>query len=550
MGGRHRDLDYFIHAFSSPLTALHGAVALLRRRLADSNPLLTTDLLTMIERNTTRLHSASELLMQHATTENGYVVVRVPAALFHPNDSVGPPAPVASPAALAEVTPPTVAAPVAEPAPALPPPGGVALLFSDDAAYAEQLRTLCAGGDFSLHHVASPTAAVDSVRRHSPALVLIDMAHAQEPLLVAQVLSEDPDTKRVPMLLLYESSVRETLPLTTLPTLPRATPADAFLAALRETVALGQSRNPAQPRVLLVDDEADMRQLVAIHLEEAGFQVAMAGGGAEALQLVQRQPVDLIILDLMLPDLDGFVVLGGLRARPETAITPILLLSAINAPDEKVRGLELGADDYITKPFSMLELVARVQAAVRRSEREGSANPSTRLPGNITIERAISQRISQQTPFAICYCDLDNFKAYNDTYGFLKGDAIIQQTARLLVETVKLHGNPDDFVGHIGGDDFVVLTTPQCAEAIGQEAIARFDAMVPLFYDAPTRERGYIESEDRQGNAARFPMLSISVAAVTNRKKPFSHPGEVAQRSVEPKKQAKWQVGSSFVLAE
>lgn len=158
------------------------------------------------------------------------------------------------------------------------------------------------------------------------------------------------------------------------------------------------------------------------------------------------------------------------------------------------------------------------------------------------------RRINQKTPFAVCYSDLDNFKAYNDTYSFLKGDAIIQQTAHVLMAAVRQHGNLDDFVGHIGGDDFVIITTPDRVEALCCEAIARFDEVIPFYYDAEVRARGYIDGIDRQGNPARFPLVSISIAVVTNRERPFSHPGEVAQRSIEPKKLAKRQLGSVYVV--
>jgi GGDEF domain-containing protein len=252
----------------------------------------------------------------------------------------------------------------------------------------------------------------------------------------------------------------------------------------------------------------------------------------------------------MLPDIDGFTALGGLRAQAETQLTPIILLSAINSPMEKVRGLELGADDYITKPFSAAELSARVQAAMRRSEREGGANPSTRLPGNIAIERAISQRIDHGLPFAVGYCDLDNFKAYNDRYGFLKGDAVILRTAQILLDAIRTMGNPDDFVGHIGGDDFVVISTPDRIETICSTAVARFDATAPFFYDPATRQRGFISGVDRQGRPTRFPLASITITVISSARHTFRHPGEVAQRAAEGKKRGKQIPGSLYLLHE
>jgi PleD family two-component response regulator len=302
---------------------------------------------------------------------------------------------------------------------------------------------------------------------------------------------------------------------------------------------------------LIVDDEPDIAQLISNQFTDEGYLTTVLGSGTEVLRIVREQQFDLILLDLLLPDIDGFTVLGGLRVQPETQLTPIILLSAINSLADKVRGLQLGADDYITKPFSDVELNARVQAAMRRSEREGGANPSTRLPGNIAIERAISQRIAQNdSEFAVCYCDIDNFKAYNDTYGFLKGDAVIQRTAQILLDTVREYGNPDDFVGHIGGDDFVVITSLRRLDIVCNKIISGFDATAPLLYDREARTRGYISGVDRQGRPMAFPLVSISIIAVSSRLRPLSHPGEVAQRSVEPKKRAKLISGSVLIIDE
>ncbi len=268
------------------------------------------------------------------------------------------------------------------------------------------------------------------------------------------------------------------------------------------------------------------------------------------LMIAQKQSFDLIILDLLLPDIDGFSVLGALRARNATTTTPIILLSARDSAPEKVRGLQLGADDYVTKPFSPAELQARVRATLRRFEREAGANPSTRLPGNTAIERTLRRRIELGIPFAVCYADIDNFKAYNDTYSFLKGDAVIHQTANVLLEAVAQQGNYDDFVGHIGGDDFVVITTPERAAAVAGYAIRTFDLLSPLFYDAATRVRGYIDAKDRQGRPMRYAFVSLSIGIVSTERYPIHHVAEVAQRSVEPKKCAKEQEGSIFIFEE
>ncbi len=191
---------------------------------------------------------------------------------------------------------------------------------------------------------------------------------------------------------------------------PKTAAPTALLDAIQRTIAAGRLRAEQPPTLLIVDDEPDLLRILEVMLHEDGYRVVSASAGNEALLLAQKQSFDPLILDLLLPDLDGFAVLGALRARAPTALTPIILLSARDSAAEKVRGLQLGADDYVTKPFSAAELLARVRAAPRRRELEGGANPSTRLPGNVAIEQAIRRRIENNQPFAVCYTDLEQLQ--------------------------------------------------------------------------------------------------------------------------------------------
>jgi DNA-binding response OmpR family regulator len=395
---------------------------------------------------------------------------------------------------------------------------------------------------------AQSERGVDLARTVRPTLVLLDPALDERGELARHVLEEDPDTKGM-QLAVMALEPSPTAGQQALSLAPNLAPEQA--AEMLEHVLAGGARKQAQrPHILIVDDEPEIAGLMALQFTDEGYQITTVQSGTELLRIVRERQFGLILLDLMLPDISGFTALGGLRAQPETQLTPIILVSAIDSPAEKVRGLQLGADDYITKPFSAAELSARVQAALRRSEREGGANPSTRLPGNVAIERAITQRIAERQPFAVCYGDLDHFKAYNDSYGFLKGDAVIQRTAQILLDAVRAEGNPDDFVGHIGGDDFVVLTTPDRAGPICTAASAQFDETAPLFYDAETRAAGFISGVDRLGRPTAFPLVSITFAVVSSARQPFTHPGEVAQRAAEAKKRAKLIPGSIFLVEE
>jgi diguanylate cyclase (GGDEF)-like protein len=541
----------FNHLFSSPLTAMRGAIDLLRRPRRTADDPTTRELLETLDRSCTRLRAAVEVLLTHSQFDGEQVEMLAPlrafeAILQQPTSAasrvVGAPAPRTS----VEAAPATSA----EPVPSTRPPAvtGKVLLIEDSSTYRGVLHMVLAGAGYEVLEAVNGIQGVDLAREHHPDLILLDL---ELPLLsgkqVAQVLREDPETKAIPLIYLsgYNRLLAQLPPH--VDALPKTAAPTALLHIVQQTLAASQARAEQPPIILTVDDDPDILSVLHAALQEDSYRVVSAETGAEALMHTQKQVFDLIILDVLLPDIDGFSVLGALRARPETALTPIILLSARDSAAEKVQGLQLGADDYVTKPFSPDELSARVRATIRRRELEGGANPSTRLPGNIAIERTIRRRIENNLPFAVCYTDLDNFKAYNDTYGFLKGDAVIHQTAHVLLAAVEQHGNQDDFVGHIGGDDFVVITTPDRAERVCAHAITAFDSLAPLFYDAATRARGFIDACDRQGQPTRFPFVSISIAIVSNAQQSILHLAEVAQRSIDLKKRAKEIAGSVYV---
>jgi DNA-binding response OmpR family regulator len=557
MDDNRENLARFSHLLSSPLTALRGGIDLLRRPRRTPSDQLSGELLDALERNYVRLRVVLETLLKHTQVVDGQVRIDVPLGLFP-----AAPTPLAHPAPPHQSAQAPAQASAAWNPDAVPAAGhgsqptreeGIKtiLLVEDSTTYRAALRLLLRGAGYTVLESVEGMQAIDIARAFRPDLIVLDL---DLPLLsgwqVAQVLREDPDTKAIPLIYLSGDTqlLVESMPDTEMVLKSAAPP--ALLQAIQRIIAAGNLRAEQPPSLLIVDDEPDICHILEQLLSDDGYRVMSARMGAEALAIAQRQSFDLIILDLLLPDLDGFAVLGALRARPATALTPIILLSARDSAPEKVRGLQLGADDYVTKPFSADELLARVRAALRRSELEGGTNPSTRLPGNLAIEQAIRRRIDQNLPFAVCYVDLDNFKAYNDTYGFLKGDAIIHQTAHVLLAAIEQRGNQDDFVGHIGGDDFIVITTPDRAEALCAQSIGDFDTLAPLFYDPETRLRGYIDALDRQGQPMRFPFVGLSIAVVSNAKYAILHLAEVAQRAVDLKKRAKEQPHSAYVIEE
>jgi diguanylate cyclase (GGDEF)-like protein len=300
-------------------------------------------------------------------------------------------------------------------------------------------------------------------------------------------------------------------------------------------------------RILVVDDEPPIRDILKFQLEHAGFRVACAGTGEEGLKMVEQDPPDLVLLDLMIPEVDGYEVCRRLKSTYGSRHIPVIMLTARGELAEKLKGLENGANDYVTKPFSIPELLVRVRNVLSWSQTQREANPLTGLPGNVSIERELTARLEARSPFAFIYTDIDNFKAFNDYYGYAKGDLVIKTTARILVEAVEEHGNEGDFVGHIGGDDFVAMTTPDRADAVARCVIERFDRTAATLFEEDDLERGYLKIRKRSGEMMRVKSLGITLAVVTNEKGPITHIGRVADVASELKRYGKSMNGSVVV---
>jgi diguanylate cyclase (GGDEF)-like protein len=303
-----------------------------------------------------------------------------------------------------------------------------------------------------------------------------------------------------------------------------------------------------KPLVLVVDDDAALRAIISTNLGLAGFRVMGAADGPSALALLDDHVPDVVVLDVMMPMMDGYATLGKIRRHATASHVPVIVLTGGGSDSiDPVKSLEAGADDFIAKPFSPQEMLARVRAKVRRANVDSSLQPLTRLPGNIAIEHAVRNRFEERRPWAVIYADIDNFKAYNDAYGFARGDDAIKLVASTMVETIKAMGDETDFLGHIGGDDFIVVTVPARAETLAKAIAANFDRAVPAVYDAVDRARGWIASRDRRGNPQRFPLMSLSLAIVTNSNRVTSYQniGEVA---AELKSYAKRQPGSYVAM--
>ena len=298
--------------------------------------------------------------------------------------------------------------------------------------------------------------------------------------------------------------------------------------------------------VLVADDDEDIVRFVEVNLRLEGFEVTTANDGREALNSARDMIPDLVLLDIMMPEMDGFEVCQTLRASTRTKHIPIIMLTAKSLSADKVVGLTSGADDYIIKPFDPIELVARVKSALRRVREMRSVNPLTQLPGNVQVQEEVAKRVAAGAPFALMYIDLDNFKAFNDHYGFLRGDESIKTLAQTVEDAIKSNGG--GFVGHVGGDDFVTLVEPEASEDVAKAVISLWDEKVPLLYDPTDLTRGYIEVADRRNQVHRFPVTSVSIGIASNANKPIKSHWEASEIATEMKQFAKRETGSSYAL--
>ena len=301
-------------------------------------------------------------------------------------------------------------------------------------------------------------------------------------------------------------------------------------------------------RILIADGEPAVRQLLELVLSGQGYEVSLAQNGAQLVRMAQERVPDLMLVDLMMPQIDGYEAIRQLRNDTRTAHVPMLILTAKSTLEDVVIGFETGADDYITKPFNIPELLARIKSHLRRANQQPVRNPLTGLPGNILLTEELKYRLGQPEPFAYLYVDLDNFKAFNDTYGPARGDRVIKLLAEVLVEAVAEHGTSSDFIGHIGGDDFAVVSSPEVLDTLCQRIIASFDERVRLLYDPDDRARGYLHGTDRQGVPRRFPIISLSIGIATNRHRTFDDHEQLSRIAAEMKQYAKQAPGSWYAV--
>lgn len=299
-------------------------------------------------------------------------------------------------------------------------------------------------------------------------------------------------------------------------------------------------------KILLINDSIADREWMETILKGEGFEVFTSSGGNQTISLAKGVSPDLILLEVGLPDQNGYQVCKDLRSHKELSRIPIVLLSSEEALD-KTESLECGADDYIIAPLSENELIVRVKMNLKRYLEDRSVSSLTGLPGSSAIDEEIKKRVMNRgEKFSILFIDIDNFKAFNHAYGFLRGDEVIKLVARIAAEAISQVGERDDFLGHDGGDDFVLITTPENATVLGSKIIDEFDRGILDFYRLDDLSRGFVVTQTRQGAVLKHPIMTVSVSVVSNEKREIATHWEVRDIGKEIKEYAKNAVGSGY----
>jgi diguanylate cyclase (GGDEF)-like protein len=297
--------------------------------------------------------------------------------------------------------------------------------------------------------------------------------------------------------------------------------------------------------IVLISKDAVLTNIVATKLEHS-YGLIPFTSITSALDCIYNSIPDLVVFEFDPKDRALIDVFNNLKTDPIFSQLPVLAILPEEAgiPDWR----SFFVEDYISIPDLEREVLARVDLCIVRSERIVEINPLTRLPGNISINKQIQTRIEAGEPFALAYLDIDQFKPFNDKYGFSRGDEVIKVTGRLILNIVKNRQPQRSFVGHIGGDDFIYIMDEGLIEETSAEIIDAFDRLISTFYDGEDRERGRIQSKDRQGNTETFPLMSVSVGAAANREGQFSHYGEITEIASRMKTYSKRFKGSSFSM--
>jgi len=275
-------------------------------------------------------------------------------------------------------------------------------------------------------------------------------------------------------------------------------------------------------RILVVEDDIDISKMLRIYFDSQGYEVLVANRGGDALELCRKKLPNVVVLDIQLPDVDGYEICKSLRSNTRTSYVPIIFLTQKDERSDKIAGLELGADDYITKPFDIEELKLRVEGAIRRSQREALTHPVTNLPAGKLIEEQLKQVKDAATPWRLLYFGIRNVSAFKEVVGPIPVNEVLIFLADIMREAVETYGTLNDFIGQASDNDFIIITSPAVAPNICRIVIKRFDEESKVFYPFSIREAGKVTYQDIDGEMKESDFMKLVVGVVSSEDGPFA----------------------------
>ncbi|HKG95442.1 MAG TPA: GGDEF domain-containing protein [Gemmatimonadaceae bacterium] len=303
----------------------------------------------------------------------------------------------------------------------------------------------------------------------------------------------------------------------------------------------------AQIAVLYAPNDRRPPEPVDAWLHGLGMPLSIVRSADELMALALRGRPRVVVLDARQHPVAALKTCGRLKSDSYTGIVPCVVVCRSDEVSFAA-AFDAGADEVVAEEDVPAHATQRLAALLRRSDRDTSVHPSTRLPGTVAIEGEISRRLASRELFAVCYADLDHFKEFNDRYSYYDGDRVIRILAKILHDVVKGLCGEEGFIGHIGGDDFIfVIPAPAVAPVCG-EIVSIFDALIPYQYSEQDRRAGYYFGKDRRGQLHRVPLMTVSIGVVTNERRHFTHPHQVSELATEMKSYAKTLPGSVYTI--
>ncbi len=302
----------------------------------------------------------------------------------------------------------------------------------------------------------------------------------------------------------------------------------------------------AEFKILLFSHDEGAKEFLKKLLEGEGWLLKECPAAGDVLETLLSGKFDILVLDY--DTHNALELCKQVRASFSLRYMPIVVMVDKTQTIEKVKTIYAGADDYIEKPFESGEVITRIKINLWRASRDLDANPLTKLPGNVSILKELKNRLKNSEEFCVAYADLNKFKEYNDYYGFEWGDKVILHTSAMISRSLRELGTPNDFLGHIGGDDFIFITDQNSIKNVCEKIIDDFDKTIPGFYKDEDYKRGYIIVKNREGKISATAILSLSIGVASNKNRTLTHVGEIIQIATELKAYAKTFAKSIYTI--